>query len=176
MKKRNELSIFIVEDNEIFRKTLKLDIENSFANLPVTLNINTFGTGEACMDRFIREMPELVILDYQLNNKHAEAANGISVLQWIKKENPETQVIMLTSEDHIDIVVKSLQYGACDYVVKSETQFKKINYSIRNAIVVLDAKAESRKFMNIAIALVVGFVLMLIGVFIKNVYFPTIIH
>ena len=78
MSTKNQINIFIVEDNEVFRMALKSDIENAFTKMPIT--IHSFETGEKCMDRFKREMPELVILDYHLNSKFPDAVDGIKVL------------------------------------------------------------------------------------------------
>lgn len=173
MDKKNQINIFIVEDNEVFRMALKSDIENTFTE--ISFKIHSFETGESCMDRFKREMPELVILDYHLNSKYPDAANGINVLDWIKKENPETNVIMLTSDDHIDIAIKSFKYGASDYVVKTETKFKKINYSILNMVKVIEAKREAKRHRNMAIGFFFCFALMVVGVFVIQLFLPTVL-
>ena len=47
---------------------------------------------------------------------------------------------MLTSDDHIDIALKSFHHGASDYVVKAQNQFEKINESILKIFI---AKEES---------------------------------
>ena len=117
-------TIFIVEDNKIFTFALKQDIENAFRSIPI--RVLTFETGETCMQRFSEEQPDIIIVDYHLNGRYPDAADGIMVLDWIKDASPETHVIVLTGDDHIDIALKSFQHGASDYVVKTPTQFKKI--------------------------------------------------
>jgi serine phosphatase RsbU (regulator of sigma subunit) len=102
----------------------------AFENL--LIKIHSFETGEKCMEGFMEVVPDLVILDYYLNSKSTEAADGLQVLEKIKMDYLETSVIMLTSNDHIDIALKSFHYGASDYVVKTESQFKKIKDSISN--------------------------------------------
>ncbi|OFY84796.1 MAG: hypothetical protein A3F72_05930 [Bacteroidetes bacterium RIFCSPLOWO2_12_FULL_35_15] len=174
MDTKNQINIFIVEDNEIFRMALKSDIENTFPKAPIKIHL--FDTGESCMDRFVREMPELVILDYHLNSKFPNAADGIKVLDWIKKESPETNVIILTSDDHIDIAVKSLKHGASDYVVKTETKFKKINYSVLNMFKIIEARRGAKKYKNLAIGFCLCFALMIAGVFIIQLFYPTILR
>ena len=96
------------------------------------------------MEKFKEKKPKVVILDYNLSCEYPNAADGLKVLDWIKKENSETNVIMLTSDDHIDIAVKSFKHGASDYVVKTETKFKKINYSLSNLFKMMEAKSEAR--------------------------------
>jgi len=123
---------------------LKDDIEISFSDKSIKTQL--YETGEACMEKFKKEKPQVVILDYNLSSKYPDAANGIKVLEWIKKENKETFVIMLTSNDHIDIAIKSFHHGASDYVVKTETQFMKINYSLNNFFKIMEAKSDSIKY------------------------------
>lgn len=112
---------------------LKASIENAFMDM--SIDISAFETGEKCMETFMEVKPELVILDYHLNSKLPDAADGIAVLNQIKKNNIDTSVIMLTSNDEIDIALKSFHYGASDYIVKIESQFKKINDSISKIFV-----------------------------------------
>src|ERR1017187_3516764 len=139
MDTTNQTNIFIVDDNKIFTLALKADIENAFVDMPV--KVQSFETGEKCMEKFKEEQPQVVILDYHLNSKYPDAADGITVLDWIKKENNETNVIILTVDDNIDIALKSFQHGASDYVVKTATQFKKINFSLLN----LFTRSEERR-------------------------------
>lgn len=144
MKTKKPINIFIVEDNTVFALALKADIETAFVNKPV--KVHTFETGEICLEMFDQEKPKIVILDYHLNSKFIGAADGIKVLDWIIKKNKETFVIMLTTDDNIEIAIKSFHYGASDYVVKTETQFKKINFSLLNFFRVIEAKSELLKY------------------------------
>lgn len=123
-----QVNIFIVDDNKIFSLVLKAYIETTFKNM--FTRIYSFETGEKCMESFFQVLPELVILDYDLNSTSANAANGLQFLEKIKKINPGSSVIMLTSNDNIETVLESFHHGASDYVVKTESPFKKINKSI----------------------------------------------
>jgi serine phosphatase RsbU (regulator of sigma subunit) len=128
MKTKKQIDIFIVDDNKLFVLALKAAIETAFKNTIV--NISSFNTGEACIGRFMKVIPELVILDYSLNSKKTDAMDGLEVLNKIKKMNFSTSVIMLTSNEQIDVALKSFHHGAADYVVKTASQFKKINHAI----------------------------------------------
>ncbi len=144
---KTPINIFIVDDNQLFAMSLKADIETTFADRPIKISL--FEIGEKCMDRFKRSTPQLVILDYYLNTNHPSAANGIKVLDWIKKENADTYVIILTGDDNIDVAVKSFQHGASDYIVKTETTFKKINYSLLNMFNVMEARNDVRRYKRL---------------------------
>ncbi|OFZ00993.1 MAG: hypothetical protein A3K10_07120 [Bacteroidetes bacterium RIFCSPLOWO2_12_FULL_31_6] len=170
MSTKNQNSIFIIEDNKVLSLALKADIEASFKKKP--LHIQTFETGEACMKNFIKENPPIVILDYHLNSVNPKAANGIKVLDWIKKEHPGTHVIMLTSDDHLDVAVKSFQHGATDYVVKTETQFKKIYYSLSNIFKMMEAKKDAKKYKMITTGVFMYFVMMVIALIVGQRFYP----
>jgi DNA-binding NtrC family response regulator len=161
MNKKKQINIFIVEDNKVFALALKADIEATFSNMPITIHL--FVTGETCMDKFQEEKPKVVILDYHLNSKYTDAADGLVVLDWIKKENDETNVIMITNDDQCDIALKSFKHGASDYVVKSETKFSKINHSLFTTFKMMEAKSDAKKYKNMAIGLGL-FVAFLVGV------------
>jgi response regulator of citrate/malate metabolism len=141
---------------------LKEDIEVTFKNIPV--KIHSFYTGETCMLKFTQVMPKIVILDYFLNGKYPTAADGIKVLDWIKKENYETNVIMLTNDDHVDIALDSFHHGASDYVVKTATKFKKINYSLSNIFKIIEAKREVRKYKMLTFILFISMAFLIGGV------------
>ena len=81
-----------------------------------------------------------------MNNKYPDAIDGIKVLDWIIKEKSEAFVIMLTHEDDINIAIKSFQHGASDYVVKSDSQFRKITFSLLNFVKIMRAKSDAAKY------------------------------
>ncbi len=165
-----KINIFIVDDNKVFALALKADIEETFfAYSPI---VQLFETGEKCIEKFKVELPEIVILDYNLNTKHSDAMNGVKVLEVIKKVDPETNVIMLTSEDDLDIALKSFHIGASDYVVKSETQFRKINYSLLNLLKMMEATDRARKYKQMASVLLFSIVAVIGAIIAKKVCTP----
>lgn len=160
--KNKLIKIFIVEDNDVFAMTLKADIENYFDNK--NIEIQVFKTGEDSWASFKKDKPQVVILDYNLNSKTPDAMDGNAVLVWYKRENPNTKVILLTSEDHAEIAIESFRIGAFDYVVKNESQFKRIHYSLFNLFNLIKAENESGVYRNIVIAIGILLALVLGGV------------
>ena len=168
MNSKNPINIFIVEDNKVFALALKADIEKSFDYHNIIINL--FETGEACKKRFMEVRPHVVLLDYHLNSKYPEAADGIEILDWIKKEKHNTKVIILTSDDKIDIAIKSFKHGASDYVVKTETQFMKINYSLSNLFKMIKGMGDAKKY-KFTINLLLGFIALLVAAVIAVLLF-----
>jgi two-component system response regulator AtoC len=112
-----KLDLFIVDDNALLAKDLKLFLENKFGT---DLNITSFRNGESCL-KMVNAKTNIVILDYFL-----EGENGLEILKSIKAINPNTEVIMLSGNDDIAIAIKTFRAGAKDYVVKGTSDFKKL--------------------------------------------------
>lgn len=173
MNAKKKVDIFLVEDDKIFLLALKADIETTFKDM--ALKIHSFSTGEDCMAKFTQVMPQVVILDYYLNAKYPTAANGIKVLDWIKKETDDTDVIMLTSDDHIDIALESFHHGASDYVVKTSTKFKKINYSLTNIFKLIAARKEAKKYKLLIYLLSMGLAFLIGGLLAIETFGPSLL-
>ena len=173
MSKEKPFIIYIVEDNKVFTIALKADIETAFKYLP--LKIFSFETGETCFEKFKEQKADVIILDYHLNSRYPDAADGIQVLDWVKKENPEVNVIMLTSDDNIEIALKSFKHGAVDYVVKSETKFRKINYSLSHLFNVMEARKEAKKYKRMVVTVFVWIGLLLALTAAIKVFYPDLL-
>lgn len=119
------LNLFIVDDNKSMVVALKHYIQSKFGK---GVNISTFYDGESCIKE-IKNNTDFVILDYFLEGK-----NGLEVLKEIKDINPKTEVIMLSSNNDIDLVIKSLKSGAADYVVKGPTAWKRLTTLISDVV------------------------------------------
>lgn len=129
MDKKENIRLFLVDDDAIFLKALEIDFSNHTG-----FSIKTFSSGELCIEH-LSENPDVIILDYHLDGINRSAINGIDTLDIITSYNPEITVIMLSSQDKIEVAVSCMHHGAFDYIVKSETAFirlkKTINMSFR---------------------------------------------
>jgi CheY-like chemotaxis protein len=124
---RKKIRIFLVDDDPLFLKGLELSI--SAANGSAV--INTFQTGEECLEQ-MKLKPSVVILDYFLNSKNTSASDGLDVLKKIKQLYPKTKVIMLSSQDSLNIAIDCIENGAYDYISKNHSSFVRINNIIKN--------------------------------------------
>ena len=120
MKTEDKVKIFLVDDDALFLKSLEIEfLEHA------DFIIETFATGELCLSGIWRQ-PDVIILDYRLYGIDKNAMNGIDTLDKIKVFNPEIPVIMLSSQDKIDVAIDCMHHLALDYVVKSETAFMRL--------------------------------------------------
>jgi DNA-binding NarL/FixJ family response regulator len=128
MKKTQPYLIFLVEDNKTYLKTLKNYLN---AHLKFNVSIKTFSNGEDCI-KSLNLFPEIIILDYFLNEKTKDSKNGIEILKTIKNNNPEISVIILSVQDNMKVATDTMKYGAFDYVSKNENAFIRIQNAINN--------------------------------------------
>ncbi|MEI7663374.1 MAG: response regulator [Bacteroidota bacterium] len=112
--------IFIVDDD-----TMLTDALSDFLTRKTPNHIRVFNTGEECL-RNLEEKPDVIILDYYLNSVQKDAANGMEILQVIKKHYPELHVIMLSSQERYAVALQTIQKGAEQYVIKDGDAFGKI--------------------------------------------------
>jgi two-component system OmpR family response regulator len=153
-----EIVVFLVDDDMLFLKALEHSI---LINHPY-LKIKTFQTGEACLQQ-VASKPEIVILDYYLNSTLPYAWNGLTVLKEIKKINPSTKVIMLSSQDSLDTAVKCIDNGSFDYISKSESAFVKINNVVGNIVDDIKLNRKSiRPYQIISIIIIIILTLLII--------------
>lgn len=126
MNKDNKIILFLVDDDKLFLKSLEIE----FLSKP-TFVIETYATGELCLANLSRK-PDIIVLDYHLDGIDKNAINGLETLDKIKAKNEKIPVIMLSSQDKIEIAINCMHLKASDYIVKSETAFVRLQASIEN--------------------------------------------
>jgi two-component system OmpR family response regulator len=120
LKNDTKIKIFLVDDDALFLKSLEIEfLENA------DFIIETYPTGELCVAN-LSNTPDVVILDYQLDGIVENAMNGLETLDKIKSFNPNIPVVMLSSQDKIEVAINCMHHKAFDYVVKSETAFVRL--------------------------------------------------
>ena len=124
MKKENKMHLFLVDDDALFLKSLEIEFHHH-----TDFTVETFATGELCIEN-ISHNPDVIILDYHLNGIDKNAMNGIETLDKIKALKPDIPVVMLSSQDKIDVAISCMHHRAFDYVVKSETAFLRLQKNI----------------------------------------------
>ncbi len=126
MQNEPKVKLFLVDDDAVFVQMLKIEFLQH-----ADFSIETFATGELCIEA-LSYSPDVIILDYHLNGINRNAINGIAVLDKIKEFNPEIPVVMLSSQDKIEVAINCMHHLAHDYVVKSETAFVRLQKIITN--------------------------------------------
>lgn len=117
MSSKTKIKLFLVDDDALFLKSLEIDFLDH-----ADFEIETFATGELCVSN-LSHNPDVIILDYMLDEIVENAMNGIETLDKIKAINPDLPVVMLSGQDKIEVAINCMHHKAFDYVVKSETAF-----------------------------------------------------
>ena len=117
---KEKIKLCLVDDDAVFLKALEIEFLDH-----ADFTIETFATGEFCIEN-LSHNPDVIILDYHLDGIDKNAMNGIETLDKIKALNPDIPVVMLSSQDNIDVAINCMHHRAFDYVVKSETAFVRL--------------------------------------------------
>lgn len=142
MSTNNRIKLFLVDDDALFLKSLEIDFLQR-----ADFDIETFVTGELCVEN-LANSPDLIILDYYLDGIERDAMNGIETLDKIKAFNPDIPVVMLSSQDKIDVAINCMHHGASDYVVKSETAFMRLQKIITSILSYNKMEKELKWYME----------------------------
>ncbi len=158
-----KFKIFLVDDDRMFLQALGKALSDN-----KKLDLIYFHTGEECLKSINekRQAPDVVVLDYYLDSGIASAMNGVAVLKKIKKISPDTEVIMLSSQDNMNITLATLKNGAYDYVIKGESAFLKVEnliLHITNSIASINKYTKEEKIYKLVnVITIVVFLLVLI--------------
>lgn len=161
MKTQSNISVFLVDDDEIYITALTHYLKKKFNSI---INIQSFATGEECLKKFKRNSDaDVVILDYYLNSQSPDAMNGLEVLKKLKETNSETNVVILSAQDKVEIAAESIKNGAYDYVVKSESALIRIQNILKNLFITVEEAKTSKKYekWNVLMAIVILLMLLI---------------
>jgi len=102
-------TIIFAEDTEHIAKLLQFKLEKE------GFRLIHYPTGAGVTEGVIKYMPDLVLLDIMMPVK-----DGLTVLKEIKNHPgiANIPVVLLTANSHEEYIVKGLQLGATDYVLK----------------------------------------------------------
>jgi len=102
--------VLIADDSEFMRLKLEQIVDSlGYEPLPAA-------DGAAALEAFKKINPPIVMLDIEMPEP-----NGIEVCRQIRQLNPETFIIMVTSDHQAEVVEEAIAAGANDYVSKPFT-------------------------------------------------------
>lgn len=125
--------IFIVEDNNVYARLLKVIIQTRF---PEIKEVDIFPIGELCLGELDRD-PDIIIMDYFLNTKYNEEDekhNGLAIIKRIKSKKPNTNILLLSAQQSIDVALTATDLYSCCYVQKGSDAFDKVESYFRTIL------------------------------------------
>ncbi len=116
-------SILIVDDEEDFVETLVSRLKKR--------DVDAIGvrSGEEAIEYIKKKEFHVVIMDIKMPG----GIDGIEAMRLIKKEHPQTEIILLTGHASIETSIEGMKFGAFDYIlkpVKLEDLLKKITSAL----------------------------------------------
>ncbi|MGB5034044.1 MAG: response regulator [Saprospiraceae bacterium] len=139
---KGKIKLFLVDDDAVFLKSLEIEFLDH-----ADFIIETYATGELCIQH-LDHFPDVIILDYHLDGIDKFAMNGLETLDKIKSVNPDIPVVMLSSQDKIDVAISCMHHRAFDYVVKSETAFIRLQKIITSIFKYKKMEKELKWYME----------------------------
>jgi two-component system nitrogen regulation response regulator NtrX len=115
-------SVLIVDDEAGIRQTLAGVLEDE------GFQVETAGSGEACLEAFERRVFSCVLLDVWL-----PGIDGIETLEKLKAAYPEIAVIMISGHGNIETAVRATRLGALDFIEKP-LQIERTVLAVSNAL------------------------------------------
>ncbi|MEW6408814.1 MAG: sigma-54 dependent transcriptional regulator, partial [Nitrospirota bacterium] len=132
--------ILVVDDQSGMRKSLAILLKKE------GYNVDEAAGGEYAIECLNHKQFDLVITDLKMS-----PVTGIDVLKYVKKEIPQTEVIIMTAYGTVDSAVEAMKIGAFDYIskpFKNEEILHRIRKSIEHSKTVkelYEIQKESRK-------------------------------
>jgi two-component system nitrogen regulation response regulator NtrX len=101
-------------------------------------DVDVVESGESCLDRVIRRVYEVIVLDVWLTG-----IDGLTTLQRLRERQIDAQVVMISGHGNIESAVRAIKMGAFDFVEKP-LSLEKTVLVVRNALRQRHLEAENR--------------------------------
>ncbi len=115
-------NVLVVEDDPIVRQFLEIAIKKT------DCTITSVSDGKRALNALEKKQYDLVFTDLKLPQ-----VSGLKVLEYVKKVNPNTDVVIGTGYGSIENAVEAMQKGAFNYLTKPYSM-KDIHSVIRQAL------------------------------------------
>lgn len=105
----SQVKVLIVDDQRLIREGIAslLDLEEGI------LVVGTAVDGQNAVEQAVSLSPDVILMDIRM-----PVMDGIAATARLRVELPEAQVLMLTTFDDDEYIVRSLQAGASGYLLK----------------------------------------------------------
>lgn len=106
MTNNNKARLLVVDDEPVVRMAYTRSLGAEF-------DAHTAPDGEEALREMERAPADVVLLDLRL-----PGAQGLEVLQAMKRNWPETEVVVITGYPSVDSAKQAVRLGAADYLAK----------------------------------------------------------
>lgn len=105
-----KITIGLVDDHDLFRKSLRLMVQ-SFVGFEVVVDAQN---GKALQDRLSSvTIPQIMLIDVEM-----PVMNGRETALWLRQTYPTVKLVALSMNDQEAIVLEMIRAGCCSYLLK----------------------------------------------------------
>jgi putative nucleotidyltransferase with HDIG domain len=128
--------IVVVDDEEAIREVVCTMLESQgYQCFP-------FGNGRLAQEHLQKESPDLILTDMIMPEM-----DGLSLVEWSCKHDPDVPVVMVTAMHDLSIALKAIRRGAYDYVLKPFEK-EQLFVSVRRALEHRRLVVENRNYQR----------------------------
>ncbi len=121
MKNDETFRILVVDDNKELREILEEFLESDGHEVEGSPN------GRDALERHKKSPFDLIITDLNMPE-----ISGMELIKTIRKENPDTEFVIITGYASMDSAVEAVRIGAFDYIVKP-FRMEELHVVVKNA-------------------------------------------
>lgn len=122
-----KIKVFLVEDDPFWQSRLSQDL-NAEAGIEV---VGAASSREEAISVLRRTEADVVLLDINLTENHLDGLDAARDINRLSTESHPIRIVMLTSIDEEDVILRSFQNGATNFITKSSCN--DILHAIRDA-------------------------------------------
>ena len=124
------LNVFILNDDSSTAGKLRKYLKHRFGGL---VNVSLFFNSRSCL-RMLDNHVDLVVVDDNLHDRPGASKPGIDVLKDIKDQHPNTEVVILSTNEDVGTKIEALKVGARDYILNKRGAFHQVRMIIDQSI------------------------------------------
>ena len=129
-------TVLVIDDDTSLRRVLEFNLQEE------GYEVITASSGEEGIRLFTEEHPLLVITDMKM-----PGMDGFQVLKTIKRQSPDTLVIIITAFGAVETAVEAMKQGAYDYITKPFNR-DQLRLTVRKAIQFSGLARENRRLQQ----------------------------
>lgn len=133
MADNKDISVLIVDDNDITRETLRVILRHDGYNV-----VGEALDGDSALEMATRLKPDVILLDVVMPK-----VSGIEALKSIRMVMQDVFVLMVTSNTDQDVVSEAVKSGISGYIIKPFNA-KKVLDTIQNVVTKVRANRKAK--------------------------------
>ncbi len=130
-------TIVLIDDENDIREVVGITLEDA------GYIVHTASDGRAGLQLVREKAPEIVVTDIRM-----PVMDGIAVLEAVKKEMPDTEVIIITAFADMDLAIRALQLDASDFVTKPLNN-DALHLALKRAIQRYDSRRQLKDYAKL---------------------------